>query len=40
MKRMYMNTDNAQCKEPEVTSLISEAGGSTNMQAHVLLYKA
>jgi len=39
MKRKYMNTDNVQWKEP----LISEVGGSTNMQsmqACVLQYKA
>jgi len=39
-----MNTDNAQWKEPELTTLISEVGGSTNMQsimqARVLQYKA
>jgi len=43
MKRKYMNTDNAQWKEPELTNLISEVGGSTNMQsmqARVLQYKA
>ena len=43
MKRKYMNTDNAQWKEPELTTLISEMGGSTNMQsmqARVLQYKA
>jgi len=26
MKRKYMNTDNAQWKEPELTTLISEVG--------------
>ena len=43
MKRKHMNTDNAQWKEPELTTLISEVGGSTNMQsmqARVLQYKA
>ena len=40
MKRKYMNTDNAQWKEPELKTLISEVGGSTNMQARVLQYKA
>ena len=43
MKRKYMNTDNAQWKEPELTTSISEMGGSTNMQimqARVLHYKA
>ena len=43
MKQKYMNTDNAQWKEPESTTLISEVGGSTNMQsiqARVLQYKA
>jgi len=43
MKRKYMNTDNAQWKELELTTLISEVGGSTNMQskqARVLHYKA
>ena len=43
MKRKYMNTDNAQWKEPELTTLISEVGGSTNMQsmqARVLQHKA
>jgi len=43
MKRKYMNTANAQWKEPELTTLISEVGGSTNMQsmqARVLQYKA
>jgi len=42
MKRKYVNTDNAQWKEPELTT-ISEVGGSTNMQrmqARVLQYKA
>ena len=42
MKRKYMNTDNAQWKEPELATLISEVGGSTNMQsmqARVLQYK-
>ena len=42
MKRKYMNTDNAQWKEPELTTLISKVGGSTNMQsmqARVLQYK-
>ena len=40
MKRKYMNTDNAQWKEPELKTLISEMGGSTNMQARVIQYKA
>ena len=43
MKRKYMNTDHAQWKEPELTTLISEVGGSANMQsmqARVLQYKA
>jgi len=43
MKRKYMNTDNAQWKEPEFTTLVSEVGGSTNMQimqARFLQYKA
>ena len=43
MKRKYMNTDNAQWKAPELTTLISEVGGSTNMQSiqvRVLQYKA
>jgi len=40
IKRKYMNTDNAQWKEPELTTLISEVGGGTNMQARVLQYKA
>jgi len=43
MKRKYMNTDKTQWKEPELTTLISEVGGGTNMQskpAHVLHYKA
>ena len=43
MKRKYMNTDNVQWKEPELTTLISEVSGSTNMQsmqARVLQYKA
>jgi len=43
MKRKYMNTDNAQWEEPELTTLISEVSGSTNMQsmqARVLQYKA
>ena len=43
MKREYMNTDKAQWKEPELTTLISEVGGGTNMQskpARVLQYKA
>ena len=43
MKRKYMNTDNVQWKEPELSTLISEVRGSTNMQsmeARVLQYKA
>jgi len=43
MERKYMNTDNAQWKEPELTTLISEVGSSTklqSMQARVLHYKA
>jgi len=43
MKRKYVNTDNAKWKEPELTTLISEVGGSTNMQcmqARVLQYEA
>jgi len=43
MKRKYMNSDNAQWKEPELTTLTSEVGGSTNMQsmqARVLQRKA
>ena len=43
MKRKYMNTDKTQWKEPELTTLISEVGGVTNMQskrARVLQYKA
>jgi len=43
MKRKYMNTDKAERKESELTTLISEIGGSTNMQsmqARVLQYKA
>jgi len=43
MKRKYMNTDKAQWKKPELTTLISEVGGGTNMQsmqARVLQYKA
>ena len=43
MKRKYMNTDKTQWKEPELTTLINEMGGGTNMQskpARVLHYKA
>ena len=43
MKRKYVNTDKTQWKEPELTTLVSEVGGSTNMQskpARVLHYKA
>ena len=43
MKRKYMNTDNTQRKESELTTLISEVGGVINMQskpARVLRYKA
>jgi len=43
MKRKYMNTGKVQWKEPELTTLISEVGGGTNMQskqARVLQYKA
>ena len=43
MKRKYMNTDKAQWKKPELTPLINEVGGGTNMQskqARVLQYKA
>ena len=43
MKRKYINTDKAQWKEPELTTLISEMDDSTNMQimqARVLQYKA
>jgi len=42
MKRKYMNTDSAQWKEPEWTTLIREVGVGTNMQskqARVLQYK-
>jgi len=42
-ERKYMNTDNAQWKEPELTTLSSEVGGSTymqSMQARVVQYKA
>jgi len=34
-----MNSHKTQCKEPELTNLISEVGGGTNIQskqAHVL----
>ena len=31
MERKYMNPDKAQWKEPELTILISEVGGGTNM---------
>jgi len=43
MKRKYMNTDKAQWKELELTTLISEMAGNTNMQsmqARVPQYKA
>ena len=43
MKRKYRNTDKTQWKEPELTTLISEVDGVTNMQskpARVLHYKA
>ena len=43
MKRISMNTDKAQWKEPKSTTLISEEGGGTNIlskQAHHLQYKA
>jgi len=43
MKRKYTNTDKTQWKEPELTTLISEVGSGTNMQAkpaRVLQYKA
>jgi len=43
MKRKYMNTDKAQWKELELTTIISEVGGGTNMQskqARILQYKA
>jgi len=33
MKRKYLNTDNAQWKEPDLTTLISEVGGGTHMQS-------
>jgi len=33
MKRKYMNTDKTQWKNPELTTLISEVGGGTNMQS-------
>jgi len=42
MKRKYMNTDNAQWKEPELTTFIREVGVGKNMQskqARVLHYK-
>ena len=42
MKQKYINNDKAQWKEPELTTLISEMGDSTNMQsmqARVLQYK-
>jgi len=40
MQRKYMNTDKTQWKNPELTTLISEVGGDTNMQsktAHVTI---
>jgi len=33
MNRKYMNTDNAQWKEPELTTLVREVGVGTNMQS-------
>jgi len=33
MKPKYMNTDKAQWKESELTTLTSEVGGGTNMQS-------
>jgi len=33
MKRKYMNTDKTQWKKPELTTLIREVGGGTNMQS-------
>jgi len=41
MKRKYMNTDKVQWKEPELTTLVGEVVGGTNIQnkqAHVLHY--
>ena len=38
-----MNSDKAQLKEPELTTLFSEVNGGTNIhskQAHVLQYKS
>jgi len=43
MKRKCMNTDKARLKESELTTLISEVSGGTNVQskqAHVLQYKS
>jgi len=43
MKRKCMSTDKAQWKDPELTTSISEVGGSTyaqSKQAHVLQYKS
>jgi len=41
MERKLMNTDKAQWKDPELTTLISEVGGGTNIQskqAHLLQF--
>ena len=35
MKRKYRNTDKAQWKESELTTLISEMGGGQNKETHV-----
>jgi len=33
MERKYVSSDMAQRKEPELTNLISEVGGGTNIQS-------
>jgi len=42
MKRKYTNTNEAQWKDPELTTLTNEVGGGTNIQGkqtHVVHYK-
>jgi len=43
MERKYMNSDKAPMKRVELTTLINEVGGGTNIQgkrAYVLQYKS
>jgi len=38
VERKYMDTDKVRCKEPELTTLIREVGGGTNIQSKLTIY--